>query len=303
MLGLPAQLATELGRVDRVATVVAGAVAHPVEGVLRPAHGAQDLAKDVDVVLLAVGADEVGLADATAGKDGPDGRGVVLSVDPVADVLPVAVELGPDAAEDVGHLARDELLHVLVGTIVVRAVGDGGADAVGAVPGAHQHVGAGLGRRVGRGRPVRRRLRDPLGTLERQVAKDLVGRDVVKPHVVASARLQQAVRTLHVRPHERRRVGNGAVVVALRREVHHRVVPRHQPVEKNGVADVSHRQLNAPLRKARKVLRVAGVGQLVEHGHAHVRLVLDHPPHEVRAHEPAPAGDDDALGIEDFSHT
>ena len=89
---LPAQLAAELGGVDRVAAVVAGAVAHPVEVVLVAAEGPEDLAQHRDVVLLAVGADQVGLAGAAAGQDGPDGRAVVLGVDPVADVQAVAVE-------------------------------------------------------------------------------------------------------------------------------------------------------------------------------------------------------------------
>ncbi len=69
-------------------------------------------------------------------------------MDPVADVLAAAVELGADAVDDVGDLPGDELLHVLVGAVVVGAVGDRGAQAVGAGPGAHEHVGAGLGARV-----------------------------------------------------------------------------------------------------------------------------------------------------------
>ena len=141
--GPPAELAAELGGVDRVAAVVAGSVAHPVEGVGRLAHRAQDVAHDGDVVPLAVGADEVGLAGDAAGEDRPHGRAVVRGVDPVPHVPAVAVELRADAAEHVGDLARDELLHVLVGAVVVGAVRDGGGHAVGAVPGAHEHVAGG----------------------------------------------------------------------------------------------------------------------------------------------------------------
>ena len=46
MRGLPAELAAELGGVDGVAAVVAGAVAHPVEVVLRAAEGLEDFAQD-----------------------------------------------------------------------------------------------------------------------------------------------------------------------------------------------------------------------------------------------------------------
>lgn len=99
--GLPAELAAEPGGADRVAAVVAGAVAHPVEVVGVPPERLEDLAQHVDVAPLAVGADEVGLADLALGEDGPDGSGVALGVDPVADVQPVAVELRADAVQDV----------------------------------------------------------------------------------------------------------------------------------------------------------------------------------------------------------
>ena len=133
----PAELALELRAVDGVAAVVAGAVGDPVEVLGVAAHGLEDHAQDRDVVPLAVGADEVGLPRAALGEDVPDGRGVVLGVDPVADVLAAAVELGADAVDDVRDLPGDELLHVLVGAVVVGAVGDRGAQAVGAGPGAH----------------------------------------------------------------------------------------------------------------------------------------------------------------------
>ena len=45
-------------------------------------------------------------------------------MDPVADVLAAAVELGAHAVDDVRDLPGDELLHVLVGAVVVGAVGD-----------------------------------------------------------------------------------------------------------------------------------------------------------------------------------
>ena len=171
----PAQLALELGRVDGVAAVVAGAVGDPVEVLGILSHRLEDHAQDGDVVLLAVGADEVGLPHAALREDVPDGRGVVLGVDPVADVLALPVELGADAVDDVRDLPGDELLHVLVGAVVVGAVGDRGAQAVGAGPGAHEHVGGRLGRAVRRGRLVGRLLGELRRVVESEVAVDLVG--------------------------------------------------------------------------------------------------------------------------------
>ena len=194
----PAQLALQLGAVDGVAAVVAGAVGDPVEVLGVFSHCLEDHAQDRDVVPLAVRADEIGLPHAALGEDVPDGAGVVLGVDPVADVLAAAVELGANAVDDVGDLARDELLHVLVGAVVVGAVGDRGAQAVGAGPSADQHVGGRLSGAVG-ARGLIGRLLGELGrVVERQVAVDLVGGDVVVADSVFAHGLQQAEGALHV---------------------------------------------------------------------------------------------------------
>ena len=259
----PAELALELRAVDGVAAVMARAVGDPVEvlGVL--SHRLEDHAEHGDVVLLAVGANEVGLPHAALGQDVPDGRGVVLGVDPVADVLALPVELGTDAVDDVGDLPGDELLHVLVGAVVVGAVGDRGAKPVGAGPGANEHVGARLGARVRAARVVRRLLGELGGVVERQVAVDLVGGDVVVADAVLPHGLQKADGALHVRAKERLGVGDGVVVVALGGVVNDGVVARDDAVQQPGVADVAHDELHAVGGQARDVLGVAGVGQLV----------------------------------------
>ena len=298
----PAQLALELGRVDGVAAVVAGAVGDPVEvlGVLP--HRLEDHAQHGDVVLLAVGADEVGLPRAAAGQDVPDGRGVVLGVDPVADVLAAAVELGAHAVDDVRDLARDELLHVLVGSVVVGAVGDGRAQAVGAGPGADQHVGGRLGARVRAARVIRRLLGELRRVVERKVAVDLVGGDVVVADAVFADGLQQAEGSLDVGAQERLRVGDGVVVVGLRSIVDDRVVAGDDPIEQLRVADVAHDKLHAVGGQPRDVLGVAGVGQLVQDGDVDARVVVDHVVHEVAADEAAAARDDDVLRFKNLRH-
>ena len=167
VLGLPAQLGPQLCRVDRIPAVMARTVLDVVEGVLRPAHQMQDQPEHVDVVPLAVRADEVGLADAAPGQDGPHGGGMVLRVDPVAHVQPRAIQLRAHAGEDVRDLTRDELLHMLVGAVVVRAVADRRPDPIRARPRAHEHVGARLRRRIRAGRMVRRALRELRRVVER----------------------------------------------------------------------------------------------------------------------------------------
>ena len=291
----PAELALELRAVDGVAAVVAGAVGDPVEVLGVAPHRLQDHAQHGDVVPLAVGSDEVGLPRAALGQDVPDGRGVVLGVDPVADVLAAAVELGAHAVDDVRDLPGDELLHVLAGAVVVGAVGDRGTQAVGAGPGAHEHVGAGLGARVRRGRPVRRLLGELGGVVECQVAVDLVGGDVMVADTVFPHGLQQAEGALDVGAQERLGVGDGVVVVGLGGVVHDRVVARYQPVQQLGVADVAHDELHAVGGQPGYVLGVAGVGQLVQDGDVYLGVVLHHVVHEVAADETAAARDDDVL--------
>ena len=299
----PAQLALQLRAVDGVAAVVAGAVGDPVEVLGVAAHGLQDHAQHGDVVLLAICADEVGLPHAALREDVPDGRAVVLGVDPVADVLAASVELRLDPVDDVGYLPGDELLHVLVGAVVVGAVGDRGAQAVGAGPGAHEHVGAGLGARVRRGRAVRSLLGELGRVVESQVAVDLVGGDVVVADAVLADGLQQAEGTLDVRAQERLGVRDGVVVVALGGVVHDRVVAGDDAVQQPGVADVAHDELHAVGGQPGDVLGVAGVGQLVQDGDVDARVVLHHVVHEVASDEAAAARDDDVPGLEElFRH-
>ena len=298
----PAQLALELGGVDGVAAVVAGAVGDPVEVLGVAAHRLQDHAKDRDVVPLAVRADEVGLPHAALGEDVPDGRAVVLGVDPVAHVLALPVELGAHAVDYVGDLPGDELLHVLVGAVVVGAVGDRGAQAVGAGPCAHEHVGARLGGAVGARGLIRRLLGELGGIVERQVAVDLVGGDVVVADAVFADGLQQAEGALHVGAQERLRVGDGVVVVGLGGVVHDRVVARDQLIQQRGVADVAHDELDAVRGQPGDVLGVAGVGQLVQDGDVDARVVVHDVVHEVAADEAAAARDDDVLGFKDLRH-
>ena len=231
--GRPTQFGPELRGIDRVSTVVARTVLHPVERVLALSHHLQNHAKHGDVVPLAVRADQVGLADPSLGQDRPHAAGMVLGVDPVAYVLALAVQLRPLALEDVRDLAGDELLHMLVRAVVVRAVGNSGPQAVRAGPRAHQHVGRGLRARVRAGRMVRGGLREPGRIIQSEVAIHLVRAHVVVADAVPAHGLEQTERAFHVRPQERFRVRDRIVVMGLGRVVHYRVVARHDPVEQS----------------------------------------------------------------------
>ena len=301
--GRPTQFGPELRGIDRVSTVVARTVLHPVERVLALSHHLQNHAKHGDVVPLAVRADQVGLADPSLGQDRPHAAGMVLGVDPVAYVLALAVQLRPLALEDVRDLAGDELLHMLVRAVVVRAVGNSGPQAVRAGPRAHQHVGRGLRARVRAGRMVRGGLRELGRIIQSEVAIHLVRAHVVVADPILPDRLEQTERAFHVRPQERFRVRDRIVVMGLGRVVHDRVVARHDPVEQLGVADVAVHELDTILRQARDILDVARIGQGIQHGHMHVRMVVDHVMHEIRTDETTATGHNDVLRSKRlFSH-
>ena len=301
--GRPAQFGPQFRGIDRVTAVMARTVLHPVERVLVLSHHLQDHAKHGDVVFLAVRADQVGLADPAFGQDRPHAAGMVLGVDPVAHVLAPAVQLRPLALEDVRDLAGNELLHMLVRTVIVAAVGNRGPQAVRAGPRAHQHVGRGLRTRVWAGRMVRGGLRELGRIIQSEVAIHLVRAHVVVADAVPAHGLEQTERAFHVRPQERFRVRDRIVVMGLGRVVHDRVVARHDPVEQLGVADVAMHELAPVLGKARDVLDVARISQSVQHGHVHVRVMVDHVMHEIRPDETTATGHDDVLRSKRlFSH-
>lgn len=293
--GRPTQLGPQFRGIDRVSTVVARTVLHPVERVLALSHHLQNHAKHGDVVPLAVRADQVGLADPSLGQDRPHAAGMVLGVDPVAYVLALAVQLRPLALEDVRDLAGNELLHMLVRTVIVAAVGNRGPQAVRAGPRAHQHVGRGLRTRVWAGRMVRGGLRELGRIIQSEVAIHLVRAHVVVADAVLAHGLEQAERAFHVRLQERFRIRDRIVVMGLGRVVHDRVVARHDPVEQLGVADVAVHELDTILRQARDILDVARIGQGIQHGHMHVRMVVDHVMHEIRTDETTATGHNDVL--------
>ena len=301
--GRPAQFGPQFRGIDRVTAVMARTVLHPVERVLVLSHHLQDHAKHGDVVFLAVRADQVGLADPAFSQDRPHTAGMVLGVDTVAHVLAPAVQLRPLALEDVRDLAGNELLHMLVRTVIVAAVGNRGPQAVRAGPRAHQHVGRGLRTRVWAGRMVRGGLRELGRIIQSEVAIHLVRAHVVVADAVLAHGLEQTERAFHVRLQERFRVRDRIVVMGLGRVVHDRVVARHDLVEQLGVADVAMHELDTVLGKARDVLDVARISQSVQHGHVHVRVMVDHVMHEIRPDETTATGHDDVLRSKRlFSH-
>ena len=291
----PAGLADELRVVDGVALVVSGPVVDVIEILGVAPELRQDQLGHLEVVLLAVGPDEVGLADAALLYDLPDGGVVVPHVDPVADLLAGAVDAGAHAVDEVGDRAGDELLDVLVRAVVVRAVRDRRGDAEGPDPGADQEVGRPLGGGVRGGGVVGVARLEAPGLADLEVAVDLVGGDVVEARPVAAHRLQKLEGPLDVRADERARVVQRVVVVGLGCEVDHDVGVCDERVDCVGVRDVAHHQFDAV--QALDGFGVAGVGELVEDDDAGVGHRLDGGVDEIGADEAGTASDENAHAL------
>ena len=150
---------------------------------------------------------------------------------------------------------------------------------------------------------VRGGLRELGRIVQREVAIHFVRAHVMVADAVLPDGLEQAERAFHVRPQERFRIRDRIVVVGLGRVMHDRVVARHDPVEQLCVTNVAMHELDTVLGKARDVLDVARISQSVQHGHVHIRMVVDHVMHEIRPDETTATGHDDVLRSKRlFSH-
>ena len=297
-LGQPAQLIVDLRRVDGVAQVVALAVGHEGDEVLALVQLVHDQLHDVDVRHLVVAAHVVDFADAALAEDQVDGLAVVLHIEPVADVLALAVDRQRLVVQAVGDHQRDQLLREVVGPVVVGAAADCHRQAVGTVVGLHQQVRAGLGGAVRRAGVDGRFLRkEQVGAVQRQVAVDLVRADLVVADVaVLPAGVHHDAGAEDVGLQEDARILDGAVHVALRREVDDRVglFFLEDAVDGVPVADVGLAEAEVGLvHHGCQRGQVARIGQLIDAGHPISWVVFHVVMDKVSADKSGAAGDDD----------
>ncbi len=129
------------------------------------------------------------------------------------------------------------------------------------------------------------------GAVEREVAVDLAGRDVVEAAQAGAARgFEQRLRAEHVRAEEAARVDDRVAVVGLRGEVDDDVdrVLLERPLDQLAVRDVALDQRDA----VRHVLAHAGVREQVEDDDVVAGMPVEPVADEVRADEAGAAGDE-----------
>lgn len=99
-----------------------GPIAHPIEIIRLLAHCRKDHTQHIDVAPLAIGSDQIGLAQPPAREDLPNSARMIVDMDPIAHIEPISIELRTLARKDPSDLARNKLLDMLIRAIIVRAV-------------------------------------------------------------------------------------------------------------------------------------------------------------------------------------
>ena len=211
-----------------------------------------DRIQNLQVVAFVMATDVVGLARAARVEHEVDGLAVVEHVQPVADVRTVAVHRDAFFFQAFGNDDRDELFEVLLGAVVVGAVGGGHVHAVGVVIGANDEVRTGLAGGVGAVGSVGRGFREEAFVAQRTV--HFVGGDVVEAavfvaglelagafHPVAAGRLNEDERSHVVGLHEGAGALDGVVHMAFGGKVDDaaHVVLAEQALDELFVADIA----------------------------------------------------------------
>ena len=201
---------------------------------------------------------------------------VVLHVQPVADLVALAVDRQRLARERLDDHQRDQLLREVVGAVVVGAVGHHHRQAVGVAPGRDQVVRRRLGRRIGRARVVGCLLGEQAFCAEGAV--DLVGGDVVEAErrsaigrqlaIVLQSRLKKNEGSHDIGLDELTGTINGTVHVALRGQMNDDVgvERRHGLSNSRQIADVGlNKPIAAGLTDWLEVAEGSSIGELVEY--------------------------------------
>ncbi|CAM4327506.1 hypothetical protein PARU111607_14030 [Palleronia rufa] len=246
----------------------------------------------VDVAHLVLAADVVAAAHGAARQHRQQRVGVILHVEPVADVLTLAVDGNRRTGEGLEDDHGDQLFGKVVGAVIVRAVGDDHRQAVGFAPGAHQMVAGGLGRGIGRVGRIGRVLGELAGGAEGAV--HLIGGDMVEAEPggpvrglpVAARFLQQRIGAVDIGAHERAGSVDGAVHMAFGGQMQDRVgaVTGQDRADAGRVADVGLlERVSRRIVHRGQVGEARGIGQLVQ---VHDLMAPRHgQPHHRRADE------------------
>lgn len=296
-LRLPAEFVVNLRRVDGVTAVMALAVRDVLNQVLALAEFLEDGLDDIDIRAFIVSADVVDFADTALLQDEVDGMAVILDIEPVADILAIAVDRQLLVGQRIDDHQRNELFREMIRAVVVRAARNRRRQLVRAVVSHDQEVRAGLRSRI-RARRLEVRLfrKEQVRTVERQIAVDFIGRNLmIAVNAVFAAGIEQHTRADDIRLQENLRILNRAVDMRLRCEIDDniRLLLLKNAINRLAVRDIRTDELEVLLlHRALKRLKVARIRQLIHTDNAVRRMLLEHIVNKIRTNKAGTAGHD-----------
>ena len=177
---------------------------------------------------------------------------------------------------------------------------------VGTVISQNQQICTGFGAAVRRAGVDRCLLgEEQVGTVQRQVAVNLVGRDLmVALDTVLTASVHQRCGTHNIRLEEDARVFDGTVNMAFCGKVHHnvRMLFFKQLIYSFAVADIGlHKAEIRVIHDRRQRRQVARVGQLIEADNAVIRVFSQHVKNKIGTNKSGAAGNDDRHNLTPFA--
>lgn len=156
LLRLPGQLGAHLAGINGITPIVTRAIRHIADllaiGADLRHHLIEQIADgvhDLQILFFVMTTDVVGLTDSASGDHGVERTGVIFHIEPIADLVTLAIDRQRLAFQGIEDHQRDQLLGEVIRAIVVGAIGHHGRQAISTAPSAYQMIARCLGGRVG----------------------------------------------------------------------------------------------------------------------------------------------------------
>ena len=91
MYGDPPKLTSQLRRINCIAPIVTGAIAHPIDEVTALAHRLKNRLQDLKITPLTIGASQISLHQPALIQNGPYSTGMVINVNPITNIFAVTI--------------------------------------------------------------------------------------------------------------------------------------------------------------------------------------------------------------------
>jgi hypothetical protein len=174
----PSEFSAYLGRIDRIAEIMSFSVFYIGDILLSFAHFFQDEFGNFEITVFIIPSDIVDRGLPCSQKYFPYSIAVILDIEPVADIGPIAVEGDCLILTEEVDTVGDEFLTILVRTVVIRAAGDDIVEAIGATIGFHEEIASCLARTIG-ARGIDGRIFREKSSI-REISIDFIGRNMME---------------------------------------------------------------------------------------------------------------------------